>query len=58
MLKLAANHLTEHWEQNGIVRRRTEGVEGVCNSKGKTTISTNKTPQSSQGLNYQPKNTH
>jgi hypothetical protein len=36
---------------------KTEGAEGVCNPIGRTTIST-KTPQSSQGLNYQPNNTH
>jgi hypothetical protein len=36
---------------------RTEGAEGVCNPKGRTTISTNLTP-SFQGLNNQPKGTH
>jgi hypothetical protein len=39
-------------------RERTEGAEGVCNPIGRPTILTNQTPQSSQGLNYQPKNTH
>ena len=37
------------------LREGTEGVEGVCNPVGRTTISTNWTPQSCQGLNYQPK---
>jgi len=31
---------------------------GVSNSIGRTTISTNLTTQSSQGLNHQPKSTH
>ena len=32
------------------------GDEGVCNPIGRTTMSTNQTPpQSSQGLNYQPR---
>jgi hypothetical protein len=30
----------------------------ATNPIGRTTISTNQTPQSSQGLNYQPKSTH
>jgi hypothetical protein len=38
------------------VRERTEGAEGVCNLIGGT--STNQNPQSSQGLNHQPKSTH
>jgi hypothetical protein len=38
--------------------KMTGGVEGVCNPIGRT-ISTNQTPpQSSQGLNRQPKSTH
>jgi hypothetical protein len=36
----------------------TEGAEGVCNHIGKTTISANQTSQSSQKVDYQPKNTH
>jgi hypothetical protein len=36
---------------------RTEGAEGVCNPIRGTTISTNQTPLSSQGLNHQPKST-
>jgi hypothetical protein len=43
---------------SGGVRERTEGAEGVCNPIGRRTISTKLTPQSSQGLNYQPKSTH
>jgi hypothetical protein len=30
------------------LRERPEGVEGVCNPIGRTTISTNQTPQNSQ----------
>jgi hypothetical protein len=33
-------------------------LEGVFNSIGRTTISTNQTPQISQELNHQPKNTY
>jgi hypothetical protein len=40
---LAANHWTEHGIPNGGFRERTEGAEGVCNSIGRTTISTNQT---------------
>lgn len=36
----AANHQTEHGNPNGGSRKRTEGVEWVCNPIGKTTIST------------------
>ena len=43
---------------NGGVRERTEGAEGLCNSMGRTTISTNQTSQSYQGLSHQPKSTH
>jgi hypothetical protein len=52
-----ANHWNEHWDPNGGVRGRTEGVEGVCNLMGRTVISTNQT-QISQGINHQPKSTH
>ena len=55
---LATNHWTECGIPNGGVRERTEGAEGVCNPIGRTTMSTNQTPQSSQGLNHQPKSTH
>ena len=59
--KLKANHWTECGIPNRGVIEKTEGVEGVWNPIGRTTISTNQTsppPQSSQGLNHQPKNTH
>jgi hypothetical protein len=42
---LAANHWTKHRVPNEGVRIRPEGAEGVCNPKGRTTISTNQTPQ-------------
>jgi hypothetical protein len=45
-------------DPNGGIRGRTDGAEGVCNSIGGTTISANQTPQSSQGINHQPKNTY
>jgi hypothetical protein len=57
-LMLSVNHWTEHRVPNGGVRERTEGAEGVYNPIGRTTISANQTPQSSQGLNHQPKITH
>jgi hypothetical protein len=37
---------------DGGVRRRTEGVEEVCNPIGRTTVSTNQMSQSSQSLNH------
>jgi hypothetical protein len=40
---LTVNHWTEHGVPNREVRERTEGVEGVCSSIGRTTISTNQT---------------
>ena len=55
---LTANHWTEHWVPKEGVRERTEGAEGVCNTIERTTISTNHSPQSSQGLSHQPKSTH
>jgi hypothetical protein len=48
---LTANHWTEHRVPNEGVRERTEEAEGVCNLIRRRTISTNQTPQSSQGLN-------
>jgi hypothetical protein len=57
MQVLIANHQTNHEFPNGGGRGRTEGAEGVCNPIGRTTISTNQTPQSSHGLNHQPKST-
>jgi len=37
------------------LEEETEGAEGVCNPRGRTTISTN---QSYQGRNHHPKTTH
>ena len=53
MWMLAVNHQNELWDPNVEVRGRTEGAEEVCNIIGKTTISTNQTPQSSQELKLQ-----
>jgi hypothetical protein len=50
-----ANHWTELGVRNGGVRGRTEGAEGVCNPKGRTTIATNQTSQNSQALCHQPR---
>jgi len=51
-----AKHWTEHVDHNGEVRARTVGAERVCNLIiGRTTISTNQTSWSSQGLKHQPK---
>ena len=44
------------WVPNGRAIERAEGAEGAC--IGGTTIWTNQFPQSSQGLNHQPKCTH
>jgi hypothetical protein len=38
MQMLAVNHPAEHMDPNGGVRRRTQGVEGICNPIGGTTI--------------------
>ena len=38
--------------------RGTEGAEGVCIPMGVATVSTSQIPQSSQGLDHQPKSTH
>jgi len=40
---------------NGEVIERTEGDERICNTLGRTVMSTN---QTSQGLKHQPKSTH
>ena len=40
------------------VREGTDGVEGGFYPIGRTTISTNQTPQNSQGLNQQPRSIH
>jgi hypothetical protein len=41
---LAANQWTKHGVSNRKVREETEGVEGVYNLIGRTTILTNQTP--------------
>jgi hypothetical protein len=55
---LAANHLTELRVFNAGVRESTEGVEEVCNSIGRTTISTNQTPPELQGPCHQSRSSH
>jgi hypothetical protein len=55
---LAANHWTDHRDPTGGVIERTEGAEGVCSPIGGTTIWTNQYPQSSQGVNHQPRKIH
>jgi hypothetical protein len=45
-------------DPSGEVRERIKEAGGVYNPKEKTTISTNQMPQSSQGLNHQPRSTH
>jgi hypothetical protein len=39
---------------NGRLRERIEGADTVYNPIGRIIISTNQTPQRSQGLNHQP----
>jgi hypothetical protein len=41
---LEANHWTACGLTNREIRERTEGDEGICNPKGRTTISTNQMP--------------
>ena len=57
MLMHAVKHWTEHQDQNGEVKARTAEALGMYKPSGRTAISTNQTPQSSQGLNHQPKST-
>jgi len=45
----AANRWTEQEDSNGGVREKTEGAEGICNTIGKTAISTNQTPRELPG---------
>jgi hypothetical protein len=52
---LTVNHWAEPEETNGRVRGRAERNEGDYNYMGTTTVSINRTPQSSQRLNHQPK---
>jgi hypothetical protein len=47
MQMLTVYHQIECRDSNGEVRARIEGAEEVCNPIGRTTISTNQTPQSS-----------
>jgi hypothetical protein len=54
---LKASHWTEWWDPNEGIRERTEKAEEVCKPIGRTIVSTNQTPHSSQGLNHQPKTT-
>jgi hypothetical protein len=54
---LTVIHWTEHRVPNEGARERTQGAEGVSSPLGGTTW-TNLYPQSSQGLNHQPKSTH
>jgi hypothetical protein len=49
-----ANHWTEHRFPRGRVRKRTEGAKGFATPQGEQ----QKQPQSSQGLNHQPKSIH
>jgi hypothetical protein len=55
---LTTNYQTEHEDASGGVRRRIEGAKEICNPIERSTISTSKTPQSSQELNHQPTSTH
>jgi hypothetical protein len=52
------SNLALHRVPNGGARERTQGAEGVCSPTEGRTILTNQYPQSSQGLNHQPKDTH
>ena len=55
---LTAIHGTEHRVPIEGARESTQVVEGICSPIGGTSICTNQYPQSSQGLNYQPKSMH
>jgi hypothetical protein len=57
MWMYTAKHWSEYGNSNGEVRARTVGAEGVCNLIGRTTISTNQTPQSSEERNQEPNGT-
>ena len=54
---LIDNPCIERWLLNEGVRGTTEGAEGVCNSIGRTTTSTNQYPRNSHRLNNQTKST-
>ena len=51
-------HLAEHRIPTSEARERTQGAEGVSSPIGGTTICINQNPQSSYGLNHQPKSTN
>jgi hypothetical protein len=53
--RYTAKYWTGHGDPNGEVRARNVGAEGVYSLIGRTTISTNEIPLSSQELNHQPK---
>jgi hypothetical protein len=55
---LTVIHGNEHRVPNIGARERTQVIERVCRPIGGTIIWTNQYPQSSQGLNHQPKSTH
>ena len=55
---LTGIHWMEHRVSNEGARERTQRAEGVCSPIGRTTTGTNQYPQSSQGLNHQPKKSH
>ncbi len=53
-LMLTDNYQTDHGVPSRRVTGRTEGAEWVCNLIGRTTIWTNQTVQSTQGLSTNP----
>jgi hypothetical protein len=53
-----ANCWTKHWVPNGGGRERTEEVEVIWYPIGRTRISPNQNPQSSQVLSHQPRIKH
>jgi hypothetical protein len=55
---LTAIYWTEHRVPTEVARKRTQGIKRVCSPVGGTTIWNNQYPQSSLGLNHQPKKTH
>jgi len=55
---LAVNHGLITGTPMEMLREEAEGAVGVCSPIGRTTMSTNQTPHSSQGINHQPMNTH
>ena len=54
----AHHYPLEHKVSNEGSRESTQGAEGVNSTIGGTTIWNNQYPESSQGLNNQPKKTH